>query len=234
MSRLLESGIKPNFNVTVSAATAPGLRALVEWIYSQGLTARLSVVRPSPATGRSLAALLEDDEKLSGPLIDGFREALAELRNPRYHLSLPGDLEICELQFDKPTHGRCCGIGLNHIVVGPDGRIAACPMTIGGETFEPAGDVCLAAYRAFPYDGDSSPADSACTECQWYGVCGGGCPVVSLLDQGAPFRRSSLCHFWRFVIPEYLTLFADKVLQSYCIYSSEHDLKGDSYGSDAW
>jgi uncharacterized protein len=207
-----DNGIKPFIAATISCETCHSLPELLRWINAQGLRSRLNVVRQAE---RSWARTPETDNaygRVCGQLIGAFGRAFEELEGPEYSFEFVSQLRICDLHFDQPVMASC-GIGHNHIVVRPDGRVVSCPMAIGEAGVEPGDDLLEACRRSFPYRPDKRPPDSECLGCRWFPVCASGCPVTNLRLNGDPFSKSPFCELYQFLIPSYIRLLAHKLIQ---------------------
>jgi radical SAM protein with 4Fe4S-binding SPASM domain len=69
-----------------------------------------------------------------------------------------------------------------------------------------------ATVQHMPFDASSLQGQAECLSCQWYTVCGGGCPTGNERVNGHPYTKSPLCEFYKYVIPRYLTCLADNIV----------------------
>ena len=123
-------------------------------------------------------------------------------------------LRLCDLHFDTPVLGAC-GIGYNHIVIRPDGRIVDCPMTIEQNwEWKAERTCCKRARDSLSFDTASRSANQQCLPCHWYSVCAGALmPITNQRLNGQAFSRSPFCSFYRRAIPAYIKLLAEKLVQ---------------------
>jgi uncharacterized protein len=205
-------GVTPYINAMVGPKTSKGLPELAKWIYGNGMSSAIHVVRnvgDSWARGDRAAEYGAYCDQLA----EDFEAMFCELEDSKYVIGLPNSMEIAELSFDQPAPDICCGIGSDHIVIKYDGSLASCPMTVHERTVKPVDDLFEAAAQTFTV----SPADrsgSPCLSCQWFKVCAGACPVANERIQGHAFAVSPLCKFWKYVIPRYLAFYGRKLLQA--------------------
>ena len=210
---LLKShGIRPFIAATISGATCDALPDLLRWVNENGLRTRLNVVRQVDASWERTAATDVNYAHLCDRLSAAFDRAFEVLRDPRYSLEFVSALRLCDLHFDTPVLGAC-GIGYNHIVIRPDGRIVDCPMTINELGVEGGEDLLQACRDSLSFDTASRSANQQCLPCHWYSVCAGGCPITNQRLNGQAFSRSPFCSFYRRAIPAYIKLLAEKLVQ---------------------
>jgi uncharacterized protein len=212
IDRFLQNGIKPNINTTVSFESAPGLTALTHWVASRNLMLHLGVVRNLDCDWKDGEGRRKRYQDYCKVLEEAFEGAFLELENPVYRFH-PDYVEVCELRFNFPSQGVCCGIGANHIVIREDGKLASCPMTVSEQAVEPTDDLFESSRRTFKMDPDERGDAGDCLSCQWYRVCASGCPVANQRFNGHPFTKSPLCRFWKYVIPRYIHFYGVKLAQ---------------------
>ncbi|MFZ6184930.1 radical SAM protein [Nannocystis pusilla] len=213
---LQAEGIVPNINATISQESCGSLAELVKWVFGSGMRlCHLGVVRQPGSSWERTPDLRGAFDRYNNLLIESFDRALTELERPEYFLDLPSALTIAELAFDNPAPDICCGMGTNHMVVRHDGNLAACPMTVGEDRFEPGdSDLIETMQRTFTESARDRGDDGECLSCEWYKVCASGCPQANKRFFGHSFTKSPLCRFWKFVIPRYVTFFGRKLVQA--------------------
>jgi uncharacterized protein len=209
---LLAMGIKPNVNTTVSFESAPGLTELTRWVAQRNMMLHFGVVRNLDCDWRDGGGRRSRYREYCEALETAFEQAFQELERPEYAFP-PDHVEVCELRFNHPSAGVCCGIGASHIVIREDGKLASCPMTASEQAVEPSDDLFESSRRTFDIDPDERGDAGECLSCDWYRVCAGGCPVANQRFNGHPFTRSPLCQFWKYVIPRYLRFYGVKLAQ---------------------
>jgi uncharacterized protein len=217
IQRLQDRDIHPHIMTTIGPETLPTLPELLEWIFSLGLTTRISVVRNPDCTWNYSPIEMQRYDSYCRQLEECFELALTRLEESSIAIDLANSLAVCELSFAYPAFsGVTCGIGRDHVVITTDGCIASCPMTVhqGGVLMED--DLLSACHNAFPY----SPANrhqtngEDCVSCQWYPVCVGGCPITNTRINGAPFSKSPFCGFYKFFVPRYVRFLGKKIIQN--------------------
>lgn len=206
-------GIKPFIAATISSETCYSLPGLLRWINTRGYKARLNVVRQVDGLWERNSDTDRAYLQVCERLIEAFGRAFEELKNPNYSYEFVSRLRICDLHFDRPVL-MACGIGYNHIVVKPDGRIVSCPMTIDERGIAPGNDLLDACRRSFTYRPSGRDPQAECLGCRWFPVCTGGCPITNLRLNGDPFSKSPFCALYKYLIPAYIRLLAYKMSQS--------------------
>jgi uncharacterized protein len=215
VARLKGEGIRPYIMATVTNESAPGLRQLAEWIFTEGLSTRLNVVRSRYAATETSAEREADYATLVEACKQGFEQVFAFLEAHPGLVDVASQLHICELSFENPLNGPACGIGHSHVVFDYNGKLTDCVMTLHAAK-TPATDNLLKdvplTVDHMPYDDTSAAGQSGCYSCEWYPVCGGGCPTANTRVNGHPYTRSPLCRFYKYVIPRYLDCLGQNML----------------------
>lgn len=206
-----DHGIKPYIAVTISRETCRSLPGILRWLHDMNFNARMNVVRQPDCSWQRTAETGIAYEQICDALIESFSRAFEELEGSDYSYDFVSELQLCDLRFIKPVLVPC-GIGYNHIVVRPNGRIVSCPMTITDVGIEPEDNLLDACRKSFPYQ-PTDRQQSDCLACRWFPVCASGCPVTNLRMNGDPFSKSPFCKFYQFLIPTYIRLLAHKMVQ---------------------
>lgn len=212
---LRENGIRPFINATISSETCESLPELVRWIHDNGYRTRLDVVRQADCFTPWSRDTEHDHNEVCDRLIGSFERTFEELSDPRYSYQFISRLKICDLYFDNPAWGAPCGIGYNHIVVKPNGRVVSCPMCVDEEGIQPGNDMLEACRRSFkwnPFERQKTGQKDECMACAWYSVCAGGCPVLNLRTNNHPFSKSPFCKLHKFIIPRFISLLGRKMM----------------------
>lgn len=207
VGRLKQEGIRPYIMATVTKESAPGLRQLVEWIFGEGLATRLNVVRSRYETSVDRGARKDDYAELVDACKKGFEEVFDYLDEHHETVDMANQLHVCELSFDYPLNGPACGIGRSHVVFDYLGKLTDCVMTLHAAKTPATENLLQDVPRTvdhMPYDPDSAAGQSECYSCEWFPVCGGGCPTANTRVNGHPYTVSPLCDFYKYVIPRYL------------------------------
>ncbi len=216
LAMLRENGIKPFINATISGETCESLPQLVRWVHDNGYRARLDVVRQPDCFTPWSQDTERDHNEVCDRLIQSFETTFEELKDPRYSYEFISNLKLCDLYFDNPAWGAPCGIGYNHIVVKPDGKIVSCPMCVDEEGIEPGNDMleaCRSSFKWNPFERQKRPHEDECMACAWFSICAGGCPVLNLRMNKHPFSKSPFCRLHKFIIPGFISLLAWKMMQ---------------------
>jgi len=224
IDRFIANGIIPNINTTVSRESAPGLRELTRWVSERDMRLHFGVVRNLDCDWTDGAGRRARYAQYCDTLAAAFEEAFLELERPQYPVD-PASVDICELRFDRPSGGVCCGIGSNHIVLREDGNLASCPMTLSEQSVTPTDDLFESSRRTFSVDPNERGDQGDCLACEWYRVCSNGCPVANTRFNGHPFTKSPLCQFWKYVIPRYVRFHGRKLAQTQPISSACAELQ---------
>lgn len=114
----------------------------------------------------------------------------------RHGLSLPG------LRF---TEGMCGNLGLNSLVVDPEGRLYACIGFVGQPGYALSDIEHFAGARAGLAEQNCKPY-LGCLDCPYVPVCGGGCRVQAVLETGDIAGKSCNRAFFDYAYPEFLRL----------------------------
>jgi radical SAM protein with 4Fe4S-binding SPASM domain len=212
---LKADGIRPYIMATTTTESAPGLPRLAEWIFSEGLATRLNVVRGHEDEDIDLETKKAGYRELVEACIPSFENVFAYVERHHDTIDVARQLNICELSFDNPLSGPACGIGRNHIVYGHTGLLADCVMTMHAAQTEATENLLQdvqKTVRHMPFDAGSVDGQSDCLRCQWFTVCGGGCPTGNERVNGHPYTRSPLCEFYKYVIPRYLICLSENIV----------------------
>ena len=192
---------------TLTPESMRGVDSLMEWLLTHDLTARLNVVRPyygEDVTDTASPPVRERPGGAGHSRVQGgvpLRRAMAGAG--RCHQSL----QRVRAQLQLPAQRT----GLRHR---PQprrdqlpGQLADCVMRLEEGTTEVGEDLLEDVRNTVghtPCDPDSVRALQGCLRCQWFPVCGGGCPTYNARVNGYPFTQSPLCQFYKAVIPSYL------------------------------
>lgn len=216
IGRLRQHGITPHIMATLTSESCLGLVELAHWIFDQGLSTRLNVVRPQHQASDDHARRVKDFDELALACRIAFSKLFDEIDQGRLKVDLARQLYICELHFDYPLNGPACGMGRSHVVFNHRGDLTDCVMTVNTAS-TPASDDLLADVRKtgtdLPCHRKLVDGGDDCLECQWFKVCGGGCPAANRGVHGHPYTQSPLCDFYRYVIPRYLESLGKQMLE---------------------
>lgn len=226
IEKLIDNGVKPFIMATISEESADTLPDLVEWIYTNGLRTRLSVVRQPNSTWENIQQRKHEYKKLNDKMIASFEKAFMLLEDERFDLNLRYAMNICELHFEQPSYTATCGIATNHIVIQEDGKLASCPMTLKETNVEPTDDLLSSIRKTFQFNPAkrNESIEKNCLDCNWFPVCTSGCPVNNERVTGEAFTISPLHDFYAFVIPRYLNFYGTKLFQKAKKRSAQNEM----------
>lgn len=113
-------------------------------------------------------------------------------------------------------HEHTCGVGYNYLVVRYDGKICSCQMTledpIGSIDDEDLIKVMNSPSFASIEDLKVKNKFPCCT-CIWKNVCCGGCPLLSIRQNGTCLVNSPFCSVYKKLIPEVLKIEARRIIK---------------------
>jgi uncharacterized protein len=204
----LQSGLKPEISITVSARNADGLAQLVEWVLTRDLPFRLNFYRENDLSA-SMDSLALADEKIIAGMRAAFQVVEAHL--PSHNL-LASLLDRANL---SAPHEKTCSASDDYIVFGPDGRVSQCPMLLNKSFGEPQAMEPLAFIRGqaglrnLPVQ-----QKQACRSCQWRYWCAGGCPIMTHRATGSYAQKSPSCGIYQALFPQLLRLEGLRLLQA--------------------
>jgi len=218
---LKQNGIRPYIMATTTAESAPGLPELAEWVFSEGLATRLNVVRGHEDKDVDSEEKKAGYRKLVDACIAGFEEVFKYIERNHQTVDVARQLHVCELSFDNPLSGPACGIGRNHVVYDHRGFLTDCVMTMHAARTKATDNLLKdvqATVQHMPFDSSSIEGQSECLRCQWFTVCGGGCPTGNERVNGHPYTKSPLCEFFKYVIPRYIVCLSRNVIARESMY----------------
>lgn len=207
ITRLLENGLIPHINITVSQRNLEGLPRLIEYILKREMTFSLSYYRDNEQSSR-----IDDLRFTDASMIAGMREAftMIERRLPRH--SLLGSL-IDKASMDAP-HSHTCGVGRNYLVIDQQGGIAKCQADIKQTITTIEHDDPLDVIRTDQkgVQGVAVEEKEGCRDCQWRYWCTGGCPQLTYRMTGRSDIKSPNCNIYKALFPDALHLEALRLL----------------------
>jgi uncharacterized protein len=207
ITRLLENGLVPHINVTVSQRNLDGLPRLIEYILEREMTFSLSYYRDNEWSSN-----IDDLQFSDTSMIAGMREAFAaiERRLPRH--SLLGSL-IDKASMDAP-HSHTCGVGRNYLVIDQQGGVAKCQADIKQivTTIEHDDPLDVIRTDRKGVQGVAVEEKEGCRDCQWRYWCTGGCPQLTYRLTGRSDIKSPNCNIYKALFPDALHLEALRLL----------------------
>ncbi|MBV9257822.1 MAG: radical SAM protein [Ktedonobacteraceae bacterium] len=208
ISQLLNSGLMPHINVTVSQRNLDGLPALTRYILERDLSFTFSYYRDNDCSTH-----MHDLQFADGQMIDGMLRAFAviEQRLPRRRLI---DSLIDKASM-RGTHQHTCGVGRTYMVIDQRGQVAKCHADIKQAVTTIDADDPLQIIRNDRSGVQAIPVEEkqGCRSCEWRHWCTGGCPLLTYRMTGRNDIRSPNCNIYKALFPEALRLEALRLLK---------------------
>jgi len=200
-------GLHPSISITVTQKNAAYLAETVAWVCARPASFNLNFYRDNVfAAGRKELDLIDQD------ILAGIRSAFAWLAaNPPRDFPLTAILDRSNLSI---PHTLACGMGINYLVVRPDGGISSCHMRLG-EALSNIHEVDpLRKIQSNRSKIGSVLVDekTGCSKCEWRYACAGGCPLVAFNTVGRYDVPSPYCSIYKALYPELLRLEARRLL----------------------
>jgi uncharacterized protein len=196
---LVEFGVKPYLLYTLTKQNASSLYDFACWAHKQGLGFRLSPVRlrrsPSPAETEWITSQLYSLYSWLGKTMPT-------------SLNFERDARFAEWNLHKKKL-NACGSCRNYIAVTEMGEIRSCQMS-APSPFNILHHTVDSALRGFGQHPEIATLaqphlrTGACTECEYYRVCSGGCPQHTLAVHGTRENPSPWCHLFGRMVPVYI------------------------------
>ncbi len=208
ISQLLNSGLMPHINVTVSQRNLPGLPALTRYILDRDLSFTFSYYRDNDCS-TDMHDLQFGDQQM----IDGMLRAFAVIEE-----QLPRRRLIDSL-IDKANmrgmHQHTCGVGRTYMVIDQRGQVAKCHADIKQAVTTIDADDPLQVIRADRSGVQAIPVEEkqGCRSCEWRHWCTGGCPLLTYRMTGRNDIRSPNCNIYKALFPAALRLEALRLLK---------------------
>lgn len=207
ISRLLENGLRPSINVTVSRWNVTDLPTLLSYILERDLHFKLSYYRENDCSSS-----LADLQFSEGQMIDGMRAAFTYIEQHLPRRRIVNSL-IDKGNMGTPHH-YTCGIGRNYLVINQRGEVAKCQADITRVVTTIQADDPLQEIRDERSGMQAIDVDEkeGCRTCTWRYWCGGGCPLVTYRMTGRNDIRSPNCAIYKALFPEAVRLEALRLL----------------------
>lgn len=201
IDRAIALGLPPDLSITVTAANAEHLAAVVGFALERDLRFNLNFYRRT-GTATSAGDLRAEDERI----IAGVRAAFAviEERLPRRRLI---DSLLDRSAFNQP-HEFACGAGRSLIVIDQAGGVARCQMEMERPLANVFVDDPLEVIQLHNAGFQSIPVGEkeGCKECSWRFWCAGGCPLLTYRTTGRSDIKSPYCNVYKALFPDLLRL----------------------------
>jgi uncharacterized protein len=193
-------GLKPNVAITVTQHNVAGLPQLVQWLLEHETMFNLQLYREHAPNESNVPSSFQEVR-----IIEALRQTYAVIaQNPPIWSVLNCLLDHSDL---TSPHTHTCGMGHHYLVVGPDGQIAQCQMTIDQPITDLSASDPLAELRAYRgIQNISVEQKEVCQSCEWKYWCGGGCPVTIARHTGRNDQPSPSCNIYRSLYPDVVKL----------------------------
>lgn len=205
---LLANGIRPYLLFTLTRNNASSAETFASWAHSHGLGFRISPIRLRRApTEQELDLLLRCTSSLYTRLGKEMPTSLDFERDARF----------AEWNLQKRKLAAC-GSCRNYVAVSEIGEIRSCQMSDQqGYNFRTHTlDQALQGFRQVPTTAllaQPHLKTGACTECEYYRVCVGGCPQHTISVHGTSDVPSPWCRLYGTLMPIYIKAKAEHMLR---------------------
>lgn len=200
VERLREADLKPFFLYTITPGNFRDLPRFAAYVHARDLGFRLSLVRARQPVARDVR------EEIAAEIIRLYA-GLAETLDPR--LPIPRHAAFAEWDLYRRKYTACSSCR-NYFAIDAQGGVATCQMrmneTYGNAAAEPFAAI-VSRVQAAPAAGILARPEArggTCTTCEFFHVCGGGCPQHTALALGHMDQPSPWCQVFGAVIPHYV------------------------------
>jgi len=196
-----------NVSITITSKNIENIPDLTKYLLKRDIPFAFNFYRENPHVKEELEG---DDQKL----VECLKKAYKLIANgpPRYSV-INGLLD--RVAFKRP-HLHTCGMGQSYLVVGHDGKLASCQMTLE----KPIGSIededlieTMNEGNFIRPKGLTVEGKETCCNCQWKYICCGGCPLLTLEQKGRCDVSSSYCEIYKALIPEALRVEARRLIK---------------------
>jgi radical SAM protein with 4Fe4S-binding SPASM domain len=199
VERLLMAGRKPYFLFTLTRLNAPSLIQFATWAHSRKLGFRISPVRAQTAVSKN------ELDFIAQHVIDLY-EYLG--RCMPESLDFDRDARFAEWNLRKQKQSAC-GSCRNYIAITERGDMKPCQMSSSAPLSATSHSVsdALLQFRADPLVSliaQPGLRRGACTRCQFFHTCTGGCPQHTLAVFQDVEHPSPWCQLFGRLLPHYL------------------------------
>jgi uncharacterized protein len=208
IARLLEYGLVPHINVTVSQRNLSGLLDLVAYLLAHDLPFSFSYYRENDCS-----VPLADLQFSEQQMIISMQAAFAYIRDHMTARKIYGSL------LDKASliapHQYTCGAGRDYLAIDQWGGVARCQVELSQTITTVDVDNPLQHIHLYKQGPQSIGVDEkeGCRTCNWRYWCGGGCSVLTYRFTGRNDIRSPNCGIYKALFPEVLRLEALRLLK---------------------
>ncbi len=208
ITRLLEHGLTPYINVTVTQRNVPKLPDLLGYILQRDLPFGLSYYRDNECSTH-----LSDLQFGNEQMIIGMRAAFAYIEE---HLpSRPLLSGLVDKARTSTPHRYTCGVGRNYLAIDQHGGIAKCHADITATVTTIHADNPLRVIRENQRGVTAVAVEEkeGCRDCDWRYWCSGGCPLLTYRMTGRSDVKSPNCSIYKALFPEAVRLEALRLLK---------------------
>lgn len=206
------AGGKPFILVTITDNNIDGLQELTDYLLSQGLSFRYSLVRDCEQM--SVQNLAQSSERYREVLHQCFDRIDAWMFKKNWDFNV----KLCDIDIGRSI-SRACGTGNASAAIAHNGEIALCQMIFDTPIGNVDSDGLVESVRSqeiMPELRGRGIDDSTdCGKCIWKNVCAGGCPVFTIKQFGRLNVPSPYCQTFRSLIPRIVRLQGIKLLCEY-------------------
>jgi uncharacterized protein len=211
VERLQDAGLTPYFLYTVTKLNAESLIPFANWAHSRGIGFRLSPVRrPSAPTSSE-----------NNILIKNITELYTHLGvNMPTSLNFGRDARFAEWNLKKRKISSC-GSCRNYVAVSEVGQIRPCQMSVSEGVS--IGQHSIREALVIFQQADSTALIArpehrrgACTRCEFFHVCTGGCPQHTSSVHGTVEHPSPWCQLYGTIMPVYIKAKAKHMWRQIC------------------
>jgi uncharacterized protein len=199
--RLLEYGLTPYINVTVTQRNLAELPSLLAYLLRHDLPFGLNYYRDNDCSTH-VSDLQFDNEQM----ITGMRAAFAYIEEHLPPRSLLSGL-IDKARTWAP-HRYACGVGRNYLAIDQHGGVAKCQVDITATVTTINAENPLRVIRENRQGVTAVAVEekAGCRDCDWRYWCSGGCPLLTYRMTGRSDVKSPNCSIYKALFPEALRL----------------------------
>ncbi|GCF08430.1 radical SAM/SPASM domain-containing protein [Dictyobacter arantiisoli] len=208
ITRLLQHGLVPSINVTVTQRNLARLPELLGYILARDLPFGLSYYRDNDCSSRLTDLQFSDTQ-----MIQGMHAAFTYIEK-----HLPASTLLDALVDKTKMYGSRtyhCGVGRDYLAINQRGGIASCQMEIANPLTTIAAENPLRVIRAERRGVQAVAVQEkeGCRDCEWRNWCSGGCAMLTYRMTGRSDIKSPNCAIYKALFPAALRLEALRLLK---------------------
>ncbi len=196
-----------NVSITITSKNVENIPDLTKYLLERRIPFAFNFYRENPYVKEDLEG---DDQKLVKSLKRAYK--LSAQNPPRYSL-VNGLLD--RVTFKRP-HLYTCGMGQSYLVIGHNGKLASCQMTLEKPIGSIEDEDVIETMREGSFirpKGLTAEGKTPCKDCQWKYICCGGCPLLTFEQRGRYDVSSPYCAVYKALIPEALRVEASRLIK---------------------